>query len=302
MDANHIPLIMDRLDKIVSEDRLRKFSNRIIVKIIVVLQIYGISYRSSGKFFSNHQELMNLVGTDQIPDFRTLSYRALRMDWHEINAGIIDLIESNGENSAIDSFVVQTCKYTTAQRRRRSGRYKDHDSSWGYGTKGFEYGRKVHAAQDIDSTAVVEWNVTTASIHDSIMAFPMIDALRNHEYILMDAAYDSSAIYDYVMMNTHAIPVIDTNRRRGIVDHNMTFNRKQGIITREKEGSRYKLRWEIERTFSILEEILGCDHVWYVPNRDYDVAIGMKIVAYNLVVMINQIGHREKRKIMDLVI
>ena len=138
MEANHIPLIMDRLDKIVSEDRLRKFSNGIVVKIIVMLQIYGISYRSSGKFFNNHPELMDLVGVGKIPNFRTLSYRALRIDWHEINVGIIDLIESNGENAAIDSFIVKTCKHTTAQRRMKSGKYKDPDSSWGYGTKGFE--------------------------------------------------------------------------------------------------------------------------------------------------------------------
>ena len=86
MEANHIPLIMDRLDKIVSEDRKRKFPSRIIVKI------YGMSYGSSGRFFNNHPELMNLVGIRNIPDFRILSYRALRIDWHEITAGIVDLI------------------------------------------------------------------------------------------------------------------------------------------------------------------------------------------------------------------
>ncbi len=32
----------------------------------------------------------------------------------------------------------------------------------GYGTKGFEYGRKTHVAQDIDSPALGEWKVTTA--------------------------------------------------------------------------------------------------------------------------------------------
>ena len=114
MEANHIPLIMERLNNIISEDRLGRLYNAIIVKIIVILQIYGISYRSSFKFFNNHPELMNLVGIRKIPDFRTLSYRALRIDWHEINAGIIDLIESNGENAAIDSFIVKTCKHTTA--------------------------------------------------------------------------------------------------------------------------------------------------------------------------------------------
>jgi hypothetical protein len=37
------------------------------------------------------------------------------------------------------------------QRRRKSKKYKDPDSSWGYSTMGYEYGRKVHACMDIDS-------------------------------------------------------------------------------------------------------------------------------------------------------
>ena len=65
----------------------------------------------------------------------------------------------------------------------------------------------------------------------------------------MDAAYDSAGIYDYIMDNTHSIPVIDTNRRRGIVPDNLTFSRKQGILIREREKARYRLRWEIERHF-----------------------------------------------------
>ena len=152
MDTNHIPLIMERLDKIVSEDRAKKFSNRVIVKILVILEIYGISYRSSRKFFNNHPELMDLLRIHVIPNFRTLSYRAFRMDWHEINAGIIDLMDTGNENAAIDSFIVKTCKDSTAQRMRKSCNYKDPDSSWGYGTKGFQYGRKAHVSQDIDVT------------------------------------------------------------------------------------------------------------------------------------------------------
>ena len=33
--------MMQRLDKIVKEDRIRKYSTAIIVKIIVILKIYG---------------------------------------------------------------------------------------------------------------------------------------------------------------------------------------------------------------------------------------------------------------------
>ena len=76
---------------------------------------------------------------------------------------------------------------------------------------GYEYGRKVHASIDTDSLSVIEWKITTASVYDKNMAFPMIDSVRDFRYILIDAAYDYSDIYDYIFENTHAMPVIDIN-------------------------------------------------------------------------------------------
>ena len=37
-------------------------------------------------------------------------------------------------------------------------------------------------------------------------------------------------------------------------------------------------------------------------TENYDVAIGERIVAYNCIVMVNQIRQRSKREIMDLVV
>ena len=51
MTARYIPVIMDLVDKIISEDRKRKYSNALIIKILLITQIYGISYRSTEKFF-----------------------------------------------------------------------------------------------------------------------------------------------------------------------------------------------------------------------------------------------------------
>lgn len=144
--------------------------------------------------------------------------------------------------------------------------------------------------------------MTTASIHDSTVACGIIGAVSDHECILMCAAYHSSDIYYYVMENTHAIPLIDTKRRREIVDESLAFNRKEGIITRERERSRYKLRREIERTFSILEEIRYCELIWYVHNRNCDVHIGQRFVAFNAIVMVNKMEHRSKREIIERVI
>ena len=301
MEAPHIPLIMERLDKIVTEDRARKYPTAMVVKIIVILRIYGISYRSSKYFFNNHREFMELLDITGIPDFRTLSYRSLRIDWHYINSAIIDIINPENDSAAIDSSIVKTCKDATAQRRRKYKNYKDPESSWGYSTMGYEYGRKMHASIDTDSLSIQEWKITTASVYDKNIAFEMIDSVRDYNYILMDAAYDSSDIYDYIFENTHAVPVIDTNRRRGIINDRLAVNRKIGIELRKRESSRYKLRWEIERTFSILKEILGMEHIWYVKHRNYDVSVGEIIVAYNCIVMANKITGRAGRKIMHIV-
>ena len=184
---------------------------------------------------------MELLNITDIPNFRTLSYRSLRIDWHYINSAIIDMTDPDNDNAAVDSSIVRTCRDTTAQRRRKNGKYKDNESSWGYSTMGYEYGRKLHAVMDTDSLSVMEWKMTTASVYDKNMEFEMIDSVGNYNYILMDAAYDSSDIYDYIFENTHSMPLIDTNRRRGIVENKLTYNRKLGIELRRKELSRYKL-------------------------------------------------------------
>jgi hypothetical protein len=63
----------------------------------------------------------------------------------------------------------------------------------------------------------MNWKITTASLYDKNIAFE----------------------------NTHAVPVIDTNRTMGIVKDRLTYNRKCGIELRKRESSSYKLRWKI---------------------------------------------------------
>ena len=204
MAANQISLIMERLDKIVTEYRSRKYSNALIVKIIIILKFYNISYRSSKYFFYNHGEFMELLNIKDIPNFRTLTYRSLRIDWHYTYSVIMDIINPDNDNATIDLSIVKTCKDTTAQRRRKSRKYKDPESSWGYSTMGYEYGRKIHASIDTDSLSIQGWKITTASVYDKKMAFEMIDSVREYNYILMAPAYDSSDIYDYIFENTHS--------------------------------------------------------------------------------------------------
>ena len=156
MPDKHIPLIMDIIDNIVSPDsRKRKYSDKQILKILILLQIFNISYRSSGIFLENHREHMELIGINEIPSFQTISRRSRSFDLHAINM-IIQSMHSVNEIAAFDSFMIHTCKYTTAERRSKYRNYKDPLSGWSKTTKGWSYGRKCHMSIDVDSLLINE--------------------------------------------------------------------------------------------------------------------------------------------------
>ena len=275
-------------------------SDRQILKILILLQIFNISYRSSGIFLENHREYTELIGITDIPSFQTLSRRSRSFDLHAINTEIESLYSMN-EIAAFDSFMIHTCKQSTAERRMKYRNYKDPLSGWSKTTKGWSYGRKCHMSIDVDSLLINEWIVTKGNIHDSSVAHELIDSVRNYRYILTDSAYDISEIYDYIFENAHSLPVIDTNKRRGIINDRLTVNRRIGTELRNEYSSMYSMRWEIERTFSILEEIMGSENIWYGSNRDYDNIIGLKAIAYNLMVISNiELGY-SRREIMKIV-
>ncbi len=96
-----------------------------------------------------------MVGIKEIPSFQTLSRRARMVDLHAINREITFLcsIESI---AAVDSFMIHTCKHSTAMRRKIWGNYKDPVSCWSKTTKGWSYGRKCHMAIDIDSLLIMD--------------------------------------------------------------------------------------------------------------------------------------------------
>ena len=88
---------------------------------------------------------------------------------------------------------------------------------------------------------------------------------------------------------------------QGIVPQRLLVKRRIGIDLRMEYFSLYSLRWQIERTFSILEEIMRAENIWYNRNRSYDTAIGLKTIAYNLMVISNIKTGNRPREIMKIV-
>lgn len=101
------------------------------------------------------------------------------------------------------------------------------------------------------------------------MLHKMFHSIRNFSYILGGSAYDTMDTFAYLFENTHFIPVIDTNRGRGIVPQRLSVNHRVGIDLRREYASLYYMRWGIKGTFSIIEGIMKTENIWYVKYEDY---------------------------------
>ena len=94
--------------------------------------------------------------------------------------------------------------------------------------------------------------VTSASVHDSQVAIPLIKLTSNkvsYLYDLMDAAYDAQRINQTSRQLGH-VPIIDKNARG-----------KEAIPMAPHEAERYKIRTSSERANSRLKEDFGADNV-----------------------------------------
>jgi hypothetical protein len=94
--------------------------------------------------------------------------------------------------------------------------------------------------------------VTSASVHDSQVAIPLIkltSAKVSYLYDLMDAAYDAQRI-DQTSRELGHVPIIDKNARG-----------KESIPMAPHEVERYKMRTSSERANSRLKEDFGANNV-----------------------------------------
>lgn len=60
--------------------RKKKFSDKAILKILIILKMFDKSYRKSEDFFRNNYEYLYLIVIDEIPSFQTISYRAITLE------------------------------------------------------------------------------------------------------------------------------------------------------------------------------------------------------------------------------
>jgi transposase len=126
-------------------------------------------------------------------------------------------------------------------------------------------GGKLHLGVvdgDIPITAIY----TSASVHDSTVAIPVINETSNrvdYLYDLCDKAYDSESIKTFSSKRGH-VPIIDSNPRRSeeikiAIEGQKTLH-QMGFAT--PMGNHYNHRSSVERVNSYLKDSFGCKHIY----------------------------------------
>ena len=112
--------------------------------------------------------------------------------------------------------------------------------------------------------------VTSASVHDSQVAIPLIKLTSNkvsYLYDLMDAAYDAQRIIEISRELGH-VPIIDKNGRG-----------KETVPMAPHEAERYKMRTSSERANSRLKEDFGASNVMVKGHSKVTLHLMLGVIA-----------------------
>ena len=99
------------------DDRRRRYMDWKILEIIILLQLFGLFYRSAKIFLTNNKKYLRITEINVILRSQTLPKKARLFDLQTINSEIYFLY-SMEFIAAIDSFMVHTGKHSTALSKR----------------------------------------------------------------------------------------------------------------------------------------------------------------------------------------
>lgn len=143
-------------------------------------------------------------------------------------------------------------------------------------------GGKLHLSVldgDIPVTAIY----SSASVHDSSMALPMIKERSNkisYLYDLMDAAYDADAIEEFSRQQHHE-PIIDINPKNSKTLKNKIESEKllSKLGFRTKKINHYDQRSSVERVNAYLKDSFGCRNIYYQGAMKVSSVLSFAVLA-----------------------
>jgi IS5 family transposase len=151
-------------------------------------------------------------------------------------------------------------------------RQKDVDAAWTKKHGKSYYGYKNHVNVDVKHKLIRVWEVTDASVHDSIMMPILLDANNSSGDVYGDSAYRSREIENDLLADGYRSKI----HRKGA--------RGRPLSEREKQGNKTKsrIRARVEHVFGIMSRRGGGKLVRTVGWARTRMKIGLRNLAYNL--------------------
>lgn len=266
-----------------------RFSDSLILGLFAVKCAFKLGYRQLEGFIEG---IKSAVGLDDVPDFRTIDWRMIKLKGYGLNIDIKH--DSHNLDVSIDS---------SEWKESNSGEYR----SMRYGNE--KEWRKVHIMVDTHTKRIYGVKVTNSNVGDSKVLRELVEPIKEYvKRVFADGAYDSEDNFRYCDDNNiePIIPVRrnstaeqETHRRKRVVEqlriwklrggtlwHNLYLTRKERDKNQKewKKASEYYNRESVEQDFGALKGIFG-EYVFSRRDDMMEREIFAKINLYNSFLM-----------------
>ncbi|MCC7004669.1 IS5 family transposase [Candidatus Nomurabacteria bacterium] len=148
---------------------------------------------------------------------------------------------------------------------------KDVDAKWTKKNNKSYFGYKHHVVVDAKSKIIEDYEVTVASVHDSVTAPELLERLKEGSEVSADSAYNSDNIKDVIKEKKLDAKICKKGaRNHPLGEEDKNYN---------KEVSRIRAR--VEHVFGDIEKF-GGDFIRTIGKRRAEVQIFLTTFVYNL--------------------
>lgn len=271
----------------------------LLFKMLILQQLYNISNEELEYQVNDRISFMQFLGIgieDKVPDATTiwlfkedLQKQGLIVElFEEFNEYLNKSGYKAGGGQIIDATLIPVPKQRNSKdenEKIRAGEepegwkdkpnkqaQKDTDARWTKKNEQSYFGYKNHISIDAEHKLIRTYEVTAASVHDSIMLGKLLDGENESDKIWADSAYRSNII-EIVLEDMNLDSEI---HERGYRNHPLTDEQK------EKNREKSKIRARVEHVFGSFINEMGGKLLRSIGIARATANLGLKNLAYNL--------------------
>ena len=275
----------------------KPFDVILMFKILILQSLYNLSDDSTEMQILDRLSFMRFLGLSigqSVPDATTVwNFREMLT-----TAGVVEdlfkqfdsYLHVNGfkamKGQIVDASIVSTPKQRNSREENKQikegqspedwgnnkRRQKDTDARWTKKNNKTFFGYKNHVTVDVKSKFIRDYEVTSASVHDSNVFEELLDKQNTSGDVWADSAYRSEEKIDF--LKEHGFR--EHLQRKGCRNKKLTEWEKRGNHTRSKIRSR------VEHIFGVQAQKAGNLILRTIGTARANAKIGLRNLAYNM--------------------